>query len=64
MSVLRENTSFNFAYVKNLEVSYNSGASKTVSTVSEIDFELTDSTVEDTIFVPVTSSTLMRNKEK
>ena len=64
MSVLRENTSFNFAYVKNLEVSYNSGASKTVSTVSEIDFELTDSTVEDTIFVPVTSSTLMRSKEK
>ena len=64
MSVLRENTSFNFAYVKNLEVSYNSGASKTVSTASEINFELTDLTVQDTIFVPVTSSTLMRNKEK
>ena len=34
------------------------------STVSEIDFELTDLTVQDAIPVPVTSSAPMRNKEK
>ena len=47
LSSFRENTSSNFADVKNLEVADNIGASKTVSfafTVSEIDFELTDLT--------------------
>ena len=49
MSPLREKTNSNFAVVKTLEVSGNTGASKTVSfpsTVSEIDFELTDLTVQ------------------
>ena len=67
MSALRENTSSNFADVKNLEVADNTGASKTVplaSTASEIDFELTDLTVQDATPVPVTISTPMRNKER
>ena len=67
MSALRENTSSSFADVRNLEVIDNTGASKTVSftsTVLEIDFELTDLTVQDATPVPVTSSTPMRNKEK
>ena len=44
-----------------------SGASKTVSfafTFSEINFELTDLTVQDVTPAPVTSSTPKRNKEK
>ena len=64
MSALRKNTISNFAYVKNVEVEDNTGASKTVSTVSEIDFGLTDLTVQDARPVPVTSSTPMRNKGK
>ena len=62
MSALRENTSSSFADVRNLEVIDNTGASKTVSftsTVLEIDFELTDLTVQDATPVPVTSSTPM-----
>ena len=62
MSALRENICSNFAYVKNLEVADNTGASKTVSfasTISEIDL-----TVQDATPVPVTSSAPMRNKEK
>ena len=61
---LNQNTSSNFAYVKNLEVADNTGASKTVSTASETNFELTDLTVQDATPVPVTSSTSMRNREK
>ena len=67
MSALRENTSFNFADVKSLEDPDNTGGTKTVSfasTVSEIDFELTDLTVQDTTPMAVTSTTPMRNKEK
>ena len=67
MSALRENISFNFADVKNVEVADNNGASKTVSfasTVSETGFELTDLTVQDATPMPVTSSAPMRNKEK
>ena len=50
-----------------MEVSDNTGALKTASfasTVSEIDFELTDLTVQDAIPVPVINSTPMRSKEK
>ena len=60
MSAFSENTSSNFAYIKNLKVSDNTRASKTVYTVTEIDFEKTDLTVQDAIPVPVTSSSPMR----
>ena len=60
MSALNENTSSNFAYIKNLEVADNTRASKTVSTVTEIDFEQNDLTIQDATPVPVTSSTPMR----
>ena len=63
MSALRENTSSNFADVKNLEVAGKTGASKTVSTVSEIDFELNNLTVQDATHVSVASSTPLRNKK-
>ena len=52
MSALEENTTSNFAYVKKLEVADNTGASKTVSTISEIDFELTDLTIQNATPVP------------
>ena len=64
MSAFNENTSSNFAYIKNLKVADNTRASKTVSTVTEIDFEQTDLTIQDATPVPVTSSTPMRKKEK
>ena len=64
MSAFSKNTSSNFAYIKNLKVADNTRASKTVSTVTEIDFEQTDLTVQDATPVPVTSSTPMRKKEK
>ena len=64
MSAFNENTSSNFAYIKNLEVADNTRASKTVSTVTETDFEQTNLTIQDATPVPVTSSTPMRKKEK
>ena len=67
MSALRENTSFNFPDVKNVEVADNARASETVSlayTFSKIDFELTDFTVQDATPVLVTSSSPMQSKEK
>ena len=70
MSTLRENTSSNIDANNSTElnnVTDKTGASKTVSfasTVSEIDFELTDLTVQDATPMPVTSSTPMRKKEK
>ena len=66
MSTLRENTISNID-VNNSNVTDKTGASKTVSfasIVSEIDFELTDLTVQDATPMPVTSSNLMRKKEK
>ena len=67
MSALRENTSFNFPDVKNVEVADNARASETVSfayTFSKIDFDLTDFTVQDATPVLVTSSSPMQSKEK
>ena len=64
MSAFSKNTSSNFAYIKNLKVADNTRASKTVSTVTKIDFEQTDLTIQDATPVPVTSSTPMRKKEK
>ena len=63
---MRENTNSNIN-VNNSNVTDKTGASKTVSfasTVSEIDFELTDLTVQDATPMPVTSSTPMKKKEK
>ena len=63
---MRENTSFNID-VNNSNITDTTGASKTVSfasTVSEIDFELTDLTVQDATPILVTSSTPMQKKEK
>ena len=67
ISAFKERTSSNFADVKNLEVADNTGASKTVSfasSVSEIDFELTDLIIQDATPVSAASSTPMQNKEK
>ena len=66
MAALRENTSSNFADVKNLEFADNTGTSKTVSfasTVSEIDWQFIIG-LPDATPVPVTSSTPMQNREK
>ena len=67
MSALRESTSSNFADVKDLGVSDNTGASKTVSfasIVSEIDFELNNVTVQDATTALVTSRSPMQNEDK
>ena len=63
LSALRENASSSIVDIKKLDVTNNTGTSKTVpfaSSVSEIDFELTDLTVQDATLVPVTSSTPMQ----
>ena len=63
MNVLRKYTSCNIVNVNKLNVVDNIGASKFVSfasTISEIDFELADLSVQDATSIPVTSSTPMQ----
>lgn len=67
MNVLGKYTSYNIFNVNNVNVVDNTGASKAVSfasTISYIDFELADLSVQDATPMPVTSSTPMQKREK